>query len=152
MLGAGASGYLLKDCAFEELAQAVRVVAKGQTYLSPAIAGAPAKGYAGGRVDEGDLARAAEEPSAYLPAGTPAAQAGPPALPRSGTVLAPMERQVLQLLAEGKEAKQMAACLRVSVARVEEYRERLMQKLGVRSTAELIGYAVREGLASPEPS
>jgi len=123
MLSAGASGYLLKDCAFKELAQAVRAVASGQTYLSPEVAGAVVEDY---------VRRLSETGSATLAA------------------LTPREREVFQLLAEGKSTKQIALLLGVSVKTVETHRRRVMDKLHVDSMAELTKIAIREGLISLE--
>ena len=123
MLEAGASGYLLKDCAFEELATAIRQVAGGNTYLSPRIAEVVVKGY----LDK------APGPSHA-----------------SGSMLTPREREVLQLLAEGMAAKEVAVHLNVSVKTVETHRRNMMEKLNMRSIAELTKYAVREGLVSIE--
>ena len=123
MLKAGASGYLLKNCAFAELAGAIRTVAAGQTYLSPAVAGVVVEGY---------VARAA--------AGAPA-----------GSALSAREREVLQLLAEGRSTKQIATHLHTSISTIETHRRHIMERLGLFSVAELTKYAVREGLTSPEP-
>lgn len=123
MLKAGASGYLLKDCAFEELIRAVRAVAAGQLYLSPEITGVVVENYVR-HLQEIDLA-----PSD----------------------LTPREREVLQLLAEGKSIKQIASTLHVSVKTVGTHRQHLMQKLDIHSTAELTKYAIRAGLTSLEP-
>jgi DNA-binding NarL/FixJ family response regulator len=123
MLEAGACGYLLKDCAFEELATAIRNVARGDTYLSPRIAEVVVKGY----LDK-----------------TPGPSRG------SGSVLTPREREVLQLLAEGMAAKEIASHLNVSVKTVETHRRNMMEKLNMRGIAELTKYAVREGLVSIE--
>jgi len=123
VLAAGASGYLLKDCAFAELAGAIRTVAAGQTYLSPRVAGIVVEGY---------VARAA--------AGAPA-----------GPALSAREREVLQLLAEGRSTKQIATQLHTSISTIETHRRHIMQRLGLFSVAELTKYAVREGLTSPEP-
>jgi len=120
MFRAGASGYLLKDCAFEELARAVRAVLKDQTYLSPAVTGPVMEGYLH------HLATAVDEMSA----------------------LSPREREVLQLLAEGKSTKEVAAVLCVSIKTVETHRQQIMGKLNIHSVAELIKYAIREGLTS----
>ncbi len=120
MFRAGASGYLLKDCAFEELARAVHAVLKNQTYLSPAVAGPVMEGYIH------HLATANGEFSA----------------------LSPREREVLQLLAEGKSTKEVAAVLCVSIKTVETHRQQIMGKLNIHSVAELIKYAIREGLTS----
>ncbi len=123
MLEAGACGYLLKDCAFDELAMAIRNVAAGNTYLSPRIAEVVVKGY----LDK-----------------TPGPLAG------LGSALTPREREVLQLLAEGMAAKEIAAHLNVSVKTVETHRRNMMEKLSMRSIADLTKYAVREGLVSIE--
>jgi DNA-binding NarL/FixJ family response regulator len=122
MLAAGAAGYLLKDSAFEELAQAIRTVLAGRVYLSPGIAGIVTQ----------ELTRHA--------AGLPTAPAGP--------ALTDREREVLQLLAEGYTARQIAARLCRSVKTVETHRRRLMEKVGVATLAELTKYALREGMTS----
>lgn len=121
MLDAGASGYLLKDCAFEELARAIRAVADHLVYLSPAIAAGVIEtsvGAAGG------------------------AQAGPSA------ELSHRQREVLQLIAEGLPTKQIAARLHISVKTVETHRVQIMKRLNIQSVAELTKYAIREGLTS----
>jgi len=123
-LRAGAAGYLLKDSAFEELAQAVATVMRGQSYLSPAIAGIVVDAWARDARQEGAETR---------------------------SVLTPREREVLQLLAEGRNTKQIAAALRVSVKTVETHRQHVMEKLGLRSVAELTKYAIREGLTTIDP-
>jgi DNA-binding NarL/FixJ family response regulator len=123
MLEAGACGYLLKDCAFEELATAIRNVAEGNTYLRPRIAEVVVQGY----LDK-----------------TPGPSHG------SGAVLTAREREVLQLLAEGMAAKEIASHLNVSVKTVETHRRNMMEKLNMRGIAELTKYAVREGLVSIE--
>ncbi len=123
ILKAGASGYLLKDCAFEELVSAIRAVAGGQTYLSPGITGPVIQDY---------LRRLTEpEHSSY-------------------SLLTPREREILQLLAEGRSTKQIASNLNVSVKTVETHRRRIMEKLDIHSVAELTKYAIREGLTSLE--
>ena len=119
MLKAGASGYLLKDCAFAELAGAVRTVAAGQVYLSPGIAGLVAEEFAG---------RFAPD--------------------RPGSPLTGREREVLQLIAEGQATKQIAVRLGLSVKTVETHRRQMMDKLGLHSVAELTKYAIREGLTA----
>jgi two-component system, NarL family, response regulator NreC len=123
MLEAGASGYLLKDCAFEELTSAIRAVVRKQAYISPGVAGILVE----------DVRRRATE----------AAQKAPIALTAR-------EREVLQLLAEGHSTKDIAHTLGVSVKTVESYRQRVMEKLGIHSVAELTKWAVREGLSSLE--
>lgn len=119
ILEAGASGYLLKDAAFEELTLAIKAVLKGQVYLSPAISGV---------VLSQSLARF--NPNA-----------------RSDRVqLSKREQEVLQLIAEGQSTKKIAATLHVSVKTVETHRKQIMDKLGIHSVAELTKYAVREGV------
>ncbi len=124
MLGAGASGYLLKDCAFEELADAIRRVSHGSTYLSPDIAGVVVKDYV-------ERLSAPSDDTAF-------------------SVLTDREREVLQLVAEGNTTKQIAKMLHVSVKTIESHRQNIMDKLEIRSVAELTKYAVREGLTSLE--
>ncbi len=123
MLDAGASGYLLKDCAFEELVTAIRHVAGGNTYLSPQIADVVVKGY---------LDKTPKPSNAF------------------GSILTPREREILQLLAEGNSAKEIASHLNMSHKTVETHRRNVMEKLNTRSIAELTKYAVREGLVSVE--
>jgi DNA-binding NarL/FixJ family response regulator len=119
MLKAGASGYLLKDCAYEELVQAIRKVLAHQTYLSPGITDILVKEY----------------------------QNGSPNLENSAfSRLSPREREVLQLMSEGKSTTQIADCLHVSIKTVETHRQQMMNKLQMYSVAELTKYAIREGL------
>jgi DNA-binding NarL/FixJ family response regulator len=124
MLKAGVSGYLLKDSASEELASAIRTVLSGTPYLSPKITDVVLKDYLS------TLSKT--EPSAF-------------------TVLTPREREVLQLIAEGRTTKEIATALFVSVKTVETHRQQIMEKLDLRSVAELTKYAVREGLTSLGP-
>jgi len=121
MLEAGASGYLLKDCAFEEFVNAVRSVAAGGMYLSPRIAGA--------------VVRERLMPAA-APVSTP------------GGALTPREREIVQLIAEGRCTKEIADLLSVSVKTVETHRQHIMAKLNINSVAELTKFAIREGLTS----
>jgi len=124
MLSAGASGYLLKDCAFNELAEAIRVIAGGRTYLSDEMAGVVVKDYVQRLTEPGD------DPDSVF------------------SVLTNREREVLQLVAEGHTTKQIASMLHVSVKTIESHRQNLMDKLEIRSVAELTKYAIREGLTS----
>ena len=120
ILMAGASGYLLKeDCDSGELARAIRAVAINQTYLSPKIGEVVIKDYVR------HLSMTASSPF---------------------SILTPREREVLQLLAEGKNAKEIASSLHVSVKTVETHRNKIMEKLDIRSIAELTKYAIRERL------
>ena len=121
MLKAGASGYLLKDCASEELVRAIRVVLTHKTFLSPGVADIVVKDYV--------QAPLGSEVSAF-------------------SVLSNREREVLQLMAEGKSTNQIAECLHVSVKTVETHRQQMMQKLKMHSVAELTKYAIREGLTT----
>ena len=120
MLAAGASGYLLKDSAFEALSQAIQAVLECQTYLSPAIAGLVVEDY---------VQRRGEEPSPF-------------------SVLRPREREVLQAMAEGKSTREIAEALHISVKTVETHRQNIMNALGLRSVAALTKYAIREELTS----
>ena len=121
MLKAGASGYLLKDCAFEDLVRAIRAVIEDQTYLSPGVADVVVEDYIH-RLSETDV-------SAF-------------------SILSAREREVLQLLAEGGTTKEIASHLHVSVKTVETHRRNIMKKLDIHSMAGLTKYAVREGLTS----
>jgi DNA-binding NarL/FixJ family response regulator len=120
-LKAGASGYLLKDSAFEELAEAIRTAVAKRVYLSPKIAA--------DLVD--DYVRMSKDPS-----------------PSVFDSLSPREREVLQLIAEGHSTKEVARILKVSVKTVETHRRQVMNKLDLFSVAELTRYAIREGLVS----
>jgi len=120
-LHAGATAYLLKDTVFEELLVALRSVLKRQVYLSPAIAGT--------------VVRASLQPSSGQRE----------LLPRTSS----REREVLQLLVDGRSPKQIAATLCVSVKTVESHRKGFMDKLNLHSVAELTKYAIREGLTTP---
>lgn len=121
MLKAGASGYLLKDSAFEELVTAIHTVMANQPYLSPKITDIVVKEYLHN-------------------------------LPKNDSnvfnILTGREREVLQLLAEGKSTKQIALTLNLSVKTVETHRQQIMDKLEIRSVAELTKYAIREGITS----
>lgn len=123
MLKAGASGYLLKDCALEELVKAIRTVVDHKTYLSPGISDVVIKDFISGW--------SSTDSSAF-------------------SVLTAREREVLQLMAEGKTTNQIAECLCVSVKTVESHRKQIMNKSGIHSVAELTKYAIRQGLTSLE--
>jgi DNA-binding NarL/FixJ family response regulator len=121
-LRAGASGYLLKDGAVAELELALRVVARGETYLSPRISK---------RVIDGYLERLGN-------------QSAP------GGLLTARQREILQLIAEGQSTKEIAFLLGVSVKTVEAHRAQLMLRLGIHDVAGLVRYAMRVGLVPPE--
>jgi two-component system, NarL family, response regulator NreC len=119
-LKAGARGYLLKDSAEADLIKAVHVVAGGKSFFSPAVS----------KVLLDDYVRK---------------------LKRSGTedaydLLTPREREILQLIAEGKSNKDVANLLNLSVYTVESHRSNLMEKLNLKGVPELILYAVRKGI------
>ena len=123
MLKAGASGYILKECLFDELLDAIKTVKKGGIYLSPMITGVVVDDY---------VKRLSGQ---YQP---------------ESPTLSAREREVLQLLAEGKSTKDIALHLHVSAKTVESNRRNIMDKLGIHSVAELTKYAVREGLTPLE--
>jgi DNA-binding NarL/FixJ family response regulator len=118
-LRAGASGYVLKDCAIDELIEAIRTVTRKQIFLSATIAESVIKDYIGLTVNRSD--------SVF-------------------STLSAREREVLQLLAEGNSTKEIAARLEVSIKTVETHRKQIMDKLDIHSIAELTKYAIREGL------
>jgi DNA-binding NarL/FixJ family response regulator len=120
-LRAGADGYLLKHAASSELVRGIHVVQGGDTYLGPGVADVIVKDYLKSIPIETTLTYEA---------------------------LTPREREVLQLLADGATAKDIAFAFGVSLKTVENQRKSLMNKLGIYSTAELTKYAIREGLTS----
>jgi two-component system response regulator NreC len=122
MLRAGAAGYLLKDCASQELANAIFQVAAGKKYLSPEITGVV--------IDDFLLGGAAED------------------VATAKSMLSAREREVLQLIAEGWSTKQIASHLYVSIKTIETHRRQIMKKLDLHSIADLTKYAIREGLTS----
>jgi len=115
ILRAGARGYLLKDAIDQDLVNAVRAVAQGQGYLSPAVSDAVLSDYRKHVTDPIDL-------------------------------LTSREREVLQLIAEGQTNKEIATRLNLSVYTVEAHRGRIMEKLNLHSTGELVRFAIRNGL------
>lgn len=120
-LDAGARGYVLKTGAAEELLTALEHVRKGRVYVSPEFG-----------------------PEVFEAVRTPTGKPG-----RSTALLTGRQRQILQLVAEGRQNKEIAEVLRLSVKTVEFHRGRLMTKLNARSVAELTRYAVQEGLIDP---
>ncbi|MBI5062022.1 MAG: response regulator transcription factor [Desulfatitalea sp.] len=123
MLKAGVSGYLMKNCAFEELAEAIQTVMRYQTYLSPKISEIVR--------DEFVKMMGSNEPN-------------------SVELLTDKEREVLQPIAEGKKTKDIAELLHISVKTVEARRSKIMEKLNINNVAGLTKYAIREGLTSIE--
>ena len=123
MLKAGASGYLVKHCAYEELANAIRSVANNKPYLSSQILDTVLSDYTSS-VSSGEISTL--------------------------STLTSREREVLQLVAEGVKSEEIADRLFVSVKTVSSHRRAIMQKLNLHSVAELTRYAIREGLVSLE--
>jgi len=120
VLQAGASGYLIKQAATEEVISAIRAVYHGESFLSPSIS-----------------TKVIEE---YL------RRAGKTELVDPFERLTSREREVLQLIAEGRSTQEIAALLYVSGKTVETHRARLMEKLGIYTIAELTQYAIRKGI------
>lgn len=123
MLRAGAQGYILKESAFHELIRAIDAACNHQVYLSPKVAGT---------VVEDAVRRMEPKPSSPF------------------DLLTVKEREVLQMIAEGRSTRHMAAMLNVSIKTVEARRKTIMRKLNLHSIAALTKYAVREGLTSVE--
>jgi two-component system, NarL family, response regulator NreC len=121
VFAAGAAGYLLKESAFEEMVIAIKVAMAGQIYLSPAMAHVVVR-------DSIEQWSASAEPV--------------------GRRISSREREILQLVAEGRSSKEMAESLYVSVKTIETHRKQIMNKLNLHSIAELTKYAVREGVTS----
>jgi DNA-binding NarL/FixJ family response regulator len=121
-LRTGAAGYMLKDAATEELELAVSSVSRGKTYLSPSISRSAIDSY----------------------------------LERMGDVVSPLEqltsrqREILQLIGEGKNTKQIAFALKISVKTVESHRLQLMERLRIHDVPGLVRFAIRTGLVSAE--
>ena len=117
---AGASGFVLKHSAPQELVLAMREAMKGQTYVTPMIAGDLIGAFQSGASLKGELKAA----------------------------LSPRQREVLQLIAEGKSIKEIAAILRISTRTAEFHKYRIMEQLNIKTSAELVQYAVKHGIIS----
>ena len=117
---AGASGFVLKHSAPSELITAIREAMKGQTYVTPLIAGDLIRNYQGGGSPEKDLFKK----------------------------ISPRQQEILQLLAEGKTAKEIASILDLSTRTVEFHKYRIMQQLNIKTSAQLVQYAVKHGIIS----
>jgi DNA-binding NarL/FixJ family response regulator len=117
----GAAGYLLKNAEKGELEQALRTVARGQTWLSPAISKSVVSAIAKGERPRGPF-----------------------------EVLSPRQREILQLIAEGQSTKEIGYRLTLSAKTVETHRRLLMERLGIHDVAGLARFAVRAGLVSAE--
>ncbi len=125
-LRAGAKGYLVKDAAADELPILVRSVMRGETYLSPSISRHVVEGFLGRASAPGEENSAKPE------------------------VLTSRQREILQLVAEGRSTKDIANLLELSVKTVETHRAQIMERLDIHDLAGLVRYAVRAGLVSPE--
>jgi two-component system response regulator NreC len=121
-LAAGAKGYLLKDSADEDLDRAVQVVAQGKPFFSPAIADTLLEDYMRQLQQRG--------------------------LQDSYDLLTEREKEILQLLAEGRSNKEVAGILNLSINTIETHRTRIMQKLNLHSAADIVLYAVRKRIIS----
>jgi two-component system NarL family response regulator len=123
MLEAGAQGYVLKGAPSEELVRAIQAVHQGQKYLSAGVTAA---------VVEKSIEGSGEQKATAV------------------MILGKREREVLQLLAEGRRSKDIAERLGVTVSTIEAHRRNIMRKLGLHSVADLTKYAIREGLTHLE--
>jgi DNA-binding NarL/FixJ family response regulator len=121
---AGARGYLVKESAGREVVEAIREVCRGRRYVSPRIAGGVIEDYVRARADAG-----AKSPLERLSA---------------------RERQVLQLVVEGRSSAEIGRLINLSPKTVETYRSRLMRKLGVENLAHLVRFAIEHSLTKPE--
>jgi DNA-binding NarL/FixJ family response regulator len=121
-LRAGVAGYLLKDAADDELPMAIKAIARGDVYLSPKIS--------------------RQVVERYVASGT--------AQPDPLAGLTTRQREILQLVAEGKSSKEIAALLDLSVKTVESHRSQIMDRVGVHDLTGLVRFAIRVGLVSPE--
>lgn len=124
-LRAGARGYVIKDSAPEELERALRAIAAGQRYLSPAISHYLLDDYL-------RLTRGGGDPQ------------------KESAQLTPRQREILQLIAEGRSTREIAERLSISIKTVETHRGQIMQRLNVRDVASLTRYAIRLGLIAPD--
>ena len=122
-LRGGASGYLVKDAAVVELELAIRAIAGGESFLSPSISRRMIDSYLGGAVNR----------------------------PGRFDQLTPRQREVLQLVAEGRSTKEIAFQLSISIKTIEAHRLQLMNKVGIHDVPGLVRYAMRIGLVPPEP-
>ena len=117
---AGASGFVLKHSASSELITAIHEAIKGRTYVTPLIAGDLIRTYQEGGSPEKDLFKK----------------------------ISPRQREILQLLAEGKSGKEIASVLSISARTVEFHKYRMMEQLNIKTSAELVQYAVKHGIIS----
>lgn len=116
---AGAKGYILKDSAFDQLAMAIKVIMRGKNFISPSISTLIAEQYV----------RSTQE-------------GGEPSL----EILTNREREILSLIAKGAANKNIASTLKISIRTVETHRSRLIHKLGIKTAAGLVKYAMSKGI------
>jgi two-component system response regulator NreC len=121
MLKAGASGYMLKDSAFKELIDAIRVIVENKIYISPSVA----------KIITEDYLKQSPESDGS-----------------TRSLLSSRELEVLQLLVEGMSTKQIASSLRLSIKTIESHRSRIMKKIDINNIADLTRYAIRAGIIS----
>ncbi len=121
-LRAGASGYIVKDAATAELGAAICAVARGESYLSPAVSNVVIANSLGRR-----------------------------AAPKQTEELTARQREVLRLVVEGRTTKEIASALGISVKTVEAHRAQMTERLGIYDVPGLVRYAMRTGLLPPEP-
>jgi two-component system, NarL family, response regulator NreC len=119
-MAAGAMGYLLKDSAFDQLVMAIKVIMKGKNFISPAISNMIAEQYVRSSVEQTDV----------------------PSL----EILTGREKEILRLVAQGQANKNIASKLKISIRTVETHRSRLIHKLGIKTAAGLVKYAIAKGL------
>ncbi len=123
LLHAGASGYLLKECAFGEIVQAVQAVVRNKSYLCPEVASVVIEGFKGRPVSHD---------------------------PDDSSILTDREREILQLIAEGNSSKEIASSLNLSIKTVASHRQNIMDKLHCHDVVKLTKYAIRKGFTSAE--
>jgi len=116
----GACGYLLKDSAFDQLVMAIKIIMKGKNFISPVISNLIAESYLRSMGQEGD---------------TPSLE-----------ILTAREKDILRRIADGKANKNIAAALKISIRTVETHRSHLIRKLGLKTPASLVKYAIAKGL------
>ncbi|MBF0511094.1 MAG: response regulator transcription factor [Candidatus Omnitrophica bacterium] len=116
----GASGYILKDSAFDQLALGLKIIMQGKDFISPDVSNLIAEQYVRSAEQEGEAA--------------------------SLEILTPREKEVLRRIAQGQANKNIATALKISVRTVEVHRSHLIQKLKLKTTASLVKYAIAKGL------
>lgn len=119
-MSSGANGYLLKDSAFDQLVMAIKIIMKGKQYISPVISNLIAEQYVRSMDQDNDI----------------------PSL----EILTAREKEILRRIAEGRANKNIAASLKISIRTVETHRSNLIQKLGIKTPAGLVKYAISKGL------